>query len=123
MGRIAKGRGRKSWLPEGTVAEVVRLTTQTVPPDGSTQWSTRTLADYLGIGKDTVARIWRDHQLKPWQTKAFKVSSDPDFEENFADIAPKRSAQPGRAVVRLLHPGPRRIRQCDRAQPGHSACG
>ena len=76
VGVIAKGRGRKSWLPEGTVAEVVRLTMTTVPPDGSTQWSTRTLGEYLGIGKDTVARIWRDHNLRPWQVKTFKVSND-----------------------------------------------
>ena len=26
VGVIAKGRGRRSWLPEGTVAEVVRVT-------------------------------------------------------------------------------------------------
>jgi len=68
VGVIAKGRGRKTWLPEGTVAEVVRVTNALAPPDGSTRWSTRTLGAYLGIGKDSVARIWRDHNLKPWQT-------------------------------------------------------
>ncbi|HYA44549.1 MAG TPA: helix-turn-helix domain-containing protein, partial [Acidimicrobiales bacterium] len=26
VGVIAKGRGRRSWLPEGTVAEIVRVT-------------------------------------------------------------------------------------------------
>src|SRR5579863_1633555 len=26
VGKIAKGRGRRSWLPAGTVAEVVRVT-------------------------------------------------------------------------------------------------
>src|SRR5271165_1360198 len=26
VGRVAKGRGRRSWLPAGTVAEVVRVT-------------------------------------------------------------------------------------------------
>ena len=40
---------------------------QCTPPDGSTHWTTRTLAEHLGIGKDTVARIWRDHDLKPWK--------------------------------------------------------
>src|SRR5580704_5560025 len=58
VGVIAKGRGRKSWLPDGMVAEVVRVTNTFVPPDGSTHWSTRTLGEYLGIGKDSVARIW-----------------------------------------------------------------
>ena len=35
VGVIAKGRGRKSSLPEGTVAEVLRLTLQERPADGS----------------------------------------------------------------------------------------
>ena len=43
VGTIAPGRGRRSWLPEGTVAEVVRVTREELPDDGSTQWSTRTL--------------------------------------------------------------------------------
>jgi hypothetical protein len=55
VGRIAKGRGRKSWLPEGTVAKVVDDTLHASPDDGSTEWSTRTMAERFGIGKDTVA--------------------------------------------------------------------
>ena len=48
------------------------------PEDGSTQWSTRTMAIRHGIGKDTVAKIWRKHDLKPWKIDTFKVSNDPD---------------------------------------------
>lgn len=65
VGVIAKGRGRKPSLPPGTVAEVLRLTHQERPADGSTHWSTRTMAARVGIGKDTVAKIWADHHLKP----------------------------------------------------------
>ena len=43
VGTIAKGRGRKPSLPAGTVAEVLRLTHQELPADGSTHWSTRTM--------------------------------------------------------------------------------
>src|SRR5215213_3417573 len=68
VGRIAAGRGRKSWLPAGTVAAVVDDTLHTKPDDGSTQWTTRLMAARHGIGKDTVARIWRDHELKPWKS-------------------------------------------------------
>ena len=60
VGRIAPGRGRKSWLPDGTVAEVVRVTREEAPDDTSTHWTTRSLAERFGIGKDTVALIWRD---------------------------------------------------------------
>lgn len=57
VGRIAKGRGRRSWLPEGTVQSVVEDTPQSLPDDGSTHWTTRLMAERHGIGKDTVARI------------------------------------------------------------------
>ena len=99
VGKIDKGRGRKSWLPEGTVAEVVRVTSQLTPPDGSTHWSTRTLGEYVGIGKDSVARIWRDHEIKPWQVKTFKVSNDPRFEEKLVDVVGLYMDPPKRAVV------------------------
>ena len=81
VGRIAPGRGRRSWLPEGTVAEVVRVTREERPDDDATHWTTRTLAARFGIGKDSVARIWRDHDLKPWRVDTFKVSTDARFEE------------------------------------------
>src|SRR5271156_2139247 len=58
VGVIAKGRGRKSSLPPGIVEEGLRLTPRGRPADGSTQWSTRTLAARVGIGKDAVATIW-----------------------------------------------------------------
>src|SRR5487761_689735 len=45
VGRIEKGRGRRSWLPEGTDAEIVRVTMQESPDDTSTHWTTRTLAE------------------------------------------------------------------------------
>lgn len=99
VGVIAKGRGRKSWLPEGTVAEVVRVTQHELPADGSTHWTTRLLADRFGIGKDTVARIWRDHNLKPWLVKTFKLSNDPHFEEKLVDVVGLYMNPPERAVV------------------------
>src|SRR5271170_7538007 len=54
VGEIAPGRGRTSWLPQGTVEAVVH-DTHAVPDDGSTHWSTRLMAERFGIGKDTVA--------------------------------------------------------------------
>src|ERR671911_1846112 len=35
IGKVAPGRGRRSWLAEGTTAEVVHLTCTTVPDDDS----------------------------------------------------------------------------------------
>jgi hypothetical protein len=50
-------------LPPGTVAAVVADTLHNKPDDGSTHWTTRLMAQRHGIGKDSVARIWRDHGL------------------------------------------------------------
>lgn len=99
VGRIAPGRGRKSWLPEGTVAEVVRVTREESPDDTSTHWTTRSLADRLGIGKDSVARIWRAHGLKPWKVDTFKLSEDPQFEDKLVDVVGLYLDPPERAVV------------------------
>ena len=99
VGVIAPGRGRRPWLPEGTVAEVVRVTLNETPEDTSTHWTTRTLGQRFGIGKDSVARIWRDHNLKPWKVDTFKVSNDPHFEEKLVDVVALYSDPPRRAVV------------------------
>ena len=99
VGVIAKGRGRKSNLAPGTVEEVLRLTHQHRPDDGSTHWSTRTLAARVGVGKDTVAKIWADHNLKPWRVETFKVSNDPRFEEKLVDVVGLYMNPPARAVV------------------------
>ncbi len=99
VGVIAKGRGRRSSLPAGTVAEVVRLTQHERPADGSTHWTTRSMARRVGIGKDAVARIWADHDLKPWKVATFKVSNDPRFEEKLVDVVGLYLNPPTRAAV------------------------
>ena len=99
VGKIAKGRGRKPSLPAGTVEEVLRLTRKERPADGSTHWSTRSMAARVGIGKDSVAKIWADHNLKPWKVETFKVSNDPRFEEKLVDVVGLYLNPPARAVV------------------------
>src|SRR3982750_2948746 len=95
VGVIAEGRGRKSWLPPGTVEEVLRLTREELPADGSTHWTTRTLAARVGVSKDTVAKIWADHNLKPWRVETFKISNDPHFEEKLLAAHPRRGTRLG----------------------------
>ena len=99
VGTIAKGRGRKSPLAEGTVAEIVRVTCQVTPEDGGTHWTTRSLAKRFGLGKDTIAKVWSDHHLKPWKVTTFKISNDPQFEEKLVDVVGLYLNPPKRAVV------------------------
>jgi hypothetical protein len=57
----------------------IPATTLNPPPLrlGITHWSTRLLADELGISHDTVARVWREYRLQPWRSETFKFSTDP----------------------------------------------
>jgi transposase len=96
---IAKGRGRKPWLPDGTVERVLAATRHQIPPGGATHWTTRSMAAHVGIGKDAVARIWADHGLKPWRVDTFKISNDPRFEEKLVDVVGLYLDPPARAVV------------------------
>jgi transposase len=99
VGKVAKGRGRKSWLPADTTERVVELTRTGTPPGGATHWSTRTLAAVVGVSDDTVRRIWDDHGLKPWRVDTFKLSNDPDFEAKLIDVVGLYLNPPARAVV------------------------
>src|SRR3974390_87118 len=72
---IAPGRGRKSRYGKADVTRIVEATLQR-KPKGATHWSTRTLARTQGVSKNTIHRIWQEHQLKPRLTKTFKLSRD-----------------------------------------------
>jgi transposase len=116
IGRIAPGRGRKPTLPKGTVAEILRLTLTERPPDGSTHWSTRTLAEEVGVSRETVRRVWADHGLRPWRVESFKLSRDPRFEEKLIDVVGLYLDPPERAVV-LAFDEKTQVQALDRTQP------
>lgn len=79
-------------------AEIIRKTTQETPPH-ATQWSTRSLAEAVGVSKDTVQRVWQDNGLKPHRTKGFKVSNDPKFAEKLVDIVGLYLDPPEHALI------------------------
>jgi transposase len=116
VGRIAEGRGRRSWVVREVEDVVVNDTLHVRPDDGSTQWSTRTMAARHGIGKDTVAKIWRKHDLKPWKIDTFKVSDDPDFEAKLVDVVGLYLDPPKRAVV-FSYDEKTQVQALDRTQP------
>ena len=67
-------------------ARILDWTVQHKPTDGSTHWSTRQLAERLGVSHMMVARVWRKHALKPQRLDRYLASDDPDFEAKAADI-------------------------------------
>jgi transposase len=99
VGAIAPGRGRKPEIDASIVEAIVYDTLHTVPDDGSTAWSTRTLAAKHGVGKDTVQRIWKARKLRPWLVDTFKLSTDEHFETKLVDVVGLYMDPPERAVV------------------------
>lgn len=116
LGQVAAGRGRKPWLPEGTVTKVLELTCAGRPPGGATHWTTRSLAAQVGVSDDTVRRIWKGHGLQPWRVDVFKVSRDPDFEAKLRDVVGLYLRPPARAVV-FSFDEKTSCQALDRAQP------
>lgn len=67
-------------------ARILEWTVKRKPTDGSTHWSTRKLAEQLGVSHMMVARVWRKHALRPQRLDRYMASDDPDFETKAADI-------------------------------------
>ena len=63
-----------------------------------------------------MARIWRDHDLKPWKVETFKLSNDPHFEEKLVDVVGLYLNPPERAVV-FSFDEKTQVQALDRTQP------
>jgi len=77
----ARRPGRTPSIPAALVKRVIHMTTKEKPKN-TTQWSTRTMAEAVGISAASVRRIWHKNGLKPHLVDTFKVSNDPRFAEN-----------------------------------------
>ena len=79
---------------------VVVATLAAPPPSlGVTHWSARLLAAHLGVSFASVARIWRDNDLKPWKRETFKFSTDPELDAKVRDVVGLYLNPPEKAVV------------------------
>jgi transposase len=103
-------------LAAETVRSIVDATLQTTPP-GATHWSTRTLAEKMGVGHATVARIWDAHGLQPHRIETFKLSRDKRFVEKLTDVVGLYLNPPDKALV-LCVDEKSQIQALDRTQPG-----
>src|SRR5216110_377208 len=73
--------------------------TRRAPRDGSTHWSTRKLAEHLGVHHMMVARVWKRARLQPQRIERYMMSDDPDFEQKAADVIGLYVKPPQHAVV------------------------
>jgi transposase len=115
FGEVAKGRGRKASIPAEKLAEIVELTLHH-KPEGETHWSTRTMAERVGVSKDSVRRLWTELGLKPHRVDAFKVSNDSHFEEKLIDVVGLYLNPPDKAMV-FCFDEKSQVQALDRTQP------
>jgi len=108
--------GRKRRLSADLVQRVVQ-TTLHGKPAAATHWSTRTLAEQVGVSKMTIQRIWKANGLQPHRVKTFKLSRDPQFVKKLRDVVGLYLNPPEHALV-LCVDEKSQIQALDRTQPG-----
>jgi transposase len=90
--------GRTPAITSAIVQQVVEKTTQKKPAN-ATHWSTRSMAQAVGISEASVRRIWHAHGLKPHLVETFKISNDPQFAEKLEAIIGLYFNPPEHAIV------------------------
>lgn len=102
-------------ITDQDVERVVTLTLETTPR-GATHWSTRSMAQKVGLSNASISRIWRAFGLKPHRTETFKLSPDPQLIEKVRDIVGLYLDPPDNALV-LCVDEKTQIQALDRTQP------
>ena len=102
-------------ISDEDVERVITTTLESMPR-GATHWSTRSMAQAVGVSPMAVSRIWRAFALQPHRHETFKLSRDPLFIEKVRDIVGLYMAPPERAVV-LCVDEKSQIQALDRTQP------
>jgi len=90
--------GAERSITDDQVEDVVVRTLEATPK-GSTHWSTRSMAEHVGLSHSSIGRIWRTFGLQPHRTRNFSLSDDPYFVEKVRDIVGLYMSPPDNAVV------------------------
>jgi transposase len=117
-----RGGGRQQ-IPARIAARILALSRTTPPSEtGLSHWSSREMARYIKrteqvpVSWHYVAKLWREHELKPHRSGTFKLSRDPAFAAKVADIVGLYLDPPTGAVV-LCFEEKTQVQALDRTQP------
>ena len=102
-------------LDDARIEQLI-ATTLNERPREATHWSTRLLAERIGVSQSTVSRVWRAFGLQPHRAETFKLSTDPLFIDKVRDIVGLYLDPPDRALV-LCVDEKSQIQALDRTQP------
>jgi transposase len=107
--------GAPRTITDAKVEEVITRTLETTPK-GATHWSTRSMAEAVGLSQNAIVRIWHAFELKPHLCETFKLSTDPFFVEKVRDIVGLYMSPPQRAII-LSIDEKSQVQALDRTQP------
>ncbi|HKU41107.1 MAG TPA: IS630 family transposase [Polyangiales bacterium] len=96
--------------------EAVLVKTLEEKPKGRTHWSTRSMAENVGLSHTTIGRVWRTFGLKPHVARSFKISDDPQFVDKVRDVVGLYMNPPDHAVV-FSFDEKSQVQALERAQP------
>jgi transposase len=107
--------GAPRTITDARVEEVVTRTLET-KPKSATHWSTRGMAQAVGLSQSAIVRIWNAFGLKPHLRETFKLSTDPFFVEKVRDVVGLYMSPPENAIV-LSVDEKSQVQALDRTQP------
>ena len=108
--------GRPRTIADEQVEQVVTKTLEEPPPNNDTHWSTRSMAQQVGLSQTAISRIWRAFGLKPHLHETWKLSTDPQFIDKVRDIVGLYLDPPEAALV-LCVDEKSQIQALDRTAP------
>jgi transposase len=107
--------GAPRTITDAQVEKVVTTTLESAPAQG-THWSTRLMAQKMGLSQTAIVRIWRAFGLQPYRVENFKLSKDPQFVEKVRDIVGLYMNPPDNAMV-LCVDEKSQVQALNRTQP------
>ena len=107
--------GAPRTISDDQVAKLIEKTLKK-KPEGTTQWTCRSISKETGLSKSTVQRIWQAFNLQPHRQKHFTLSTDPYFVEKVHDIVGLYLNPPDKAMV-LCVDEKSQIQALNRTQP------
>jgi transposase len=90
--------GRPRLITDDRVEQVITKTLKETP-GRDTHWSTRSMAQAMGLSQSAVSRIWRAFGLKPHAIETWKLSTDPQFVDKVRDVVGLYLAPPENALA------------------------
>ncbi|PFG95296.1 winged helix-turn helix protein [Saccharopolyspora erythraea NRRL 2338] len=108
--------GAPRTITDQQVETVIAKTLEEAPPNEDSHWSTRSMANAVGMSQTAISRIWRAFELKPHLVQTWKLSTDPLFVEKVRDVVGLYLDPPENALV-LCVDEKSQIQALDRTAP------